>query len=132
MTKPIQNQTKNDIVYIGVDELVDLIKLLSHARLTQSYLRDLAYRSVETSRMMSNDEKAHLIGGVKDILEFAETFDDVMQNGKVKVQDMQDDMNSYFDDWTDIPEEDYTDEDWEQLDKDTISNDAYSRWEHLK
>ena len=81
---------------------------------------------------MSNDEKAHLIGGVKDILEFAETFDDVMQNGKVKVQDMQDDMNSYFDDWTDIPEEDYTDEDWEQLDKDTISNDAYSRWEHLK
>jgi hypothetical protein len=132
MTKPIQNQTKNDIVYIGVDELVDLIKLLSHARLTQSYLRDLAYRSVETSRMMSNDEKAHLIGGVKDILEFAEAFDDVMQNGRVQVEEeypnIQDEMNSYFEEWTD----DMTDEDWEQLDKDTISNDAYSRWEHLK
>ena len=92
---------------------------LQEALETRRELDKAKYHSMELAWALSNTDIAPYTGGVKDIVEFANDFDPTMQNGKIVASDIYDD------------DEQMTPEEVAQLDKDTISNDAYSRWEHL-
>tara|TARA_R100001460_G_scaffold95977_1_gene138255 strand:- start:6908 stop:7276 length:369 start_codon:yes stop_codon:yes gene_type:complete len=121
MVRPNNNQNNNNDneVLISTDEYLQLGVDLQEALDTRRELADVEYHSMELAWALSNTDIAPLVGGVKDIVEYANDFDPTMQNGKIVASDIYDD------------DEQMTPEEVAQLDKDTISNDAYSRWEHL-
>lgn len=125
MVRPTNNQNNdnNNEVFISTDEYLQLGVDLQEALETRRELDKAQYHSMELAWALSNTDIAPYTGGVKDIVEFANDFDPTMQNGKI-VSDTR-----FSDIWDDG--EQMTPEEVAQLDKDTISNDAYSRWEHL-
>tara|TARA_A100001201_G_C4028237_1_gene182710 strand:- start:142 stop:516 length:375 start_codon:yes stop_codon:yes gene_type:complete len=110
---------KKTNVYLTNEQYVDMMARLQEAIDLLSVVRNVEYKSMELAWTLSNSDIAPYTGGVKDIVEFANDFDPTMQNGKIVASDIYDDG------------EQMTPEEVAQLDKDTISNDAYSRWEHL-
>ena len=110
---------KKTNVYLTNEQYVDMMARLQEAIDLLSVVRNVEYKSMELAWTLSNSDIAPYTGGVKDIVEFANDFDPTMQNGKIVASDICDD------------DEQMTPEEVAQLDKDTISNDAYSRWEHL-
>tara|TARA_B100000519_G_C14105355_1_gene373100 strand:- start:355 stop:729 length:375 start_codon:yes stop_codon:yes gene_type:complete len=120
------NNTKGELmdikktnVYLTNEQYVDMMARLQEAIDLLSVVRNVEYKTMELAWTLSNADIAPYTGGVKDIVEFANDFDPTMQNGKIVASDIYDD------------DEQMTPEEVAQLDKDTISNDAYSRWEHL-
>ena len=110
---------KKTNVYLTNEQYVDMMARLQEAIDLLSVVRNVEYKSMELAWTLSNSDIAPYTGGVKDIVEFANDFDPAMQNGKIVASDIYD------------YNEEMTPEEVAQLDKDTISNDAYSRWEHL-
>ncbi len=110
---------KKTNVYLTNEQYVDMMARLQEAIDLLSVVRNVEYKTMELAWTLSNADIAPYTGGVKDIVEFANDFDPTMQNGKIVASDIYDD------------DEQMTPEEVAQLDKDTISNDAYSRWEHL-
>ena len=110
---------KKTNVYLTNEQYVDMMARLQEAIDLLSVVRNVEYKSMELAWTLSNSDIAPYTGGVKDIVEFANDFDPTMQNGKIVASDIYD------------YNEEMTPEEVAQLDKDTISNDAYSRWEHL-
>tara|TARA_X000001382_G_scaffold24254_1_gene15103 strand:- start:193 stop:519 length:327 start_codon:yes stop_codon:yes gene_type:complete len=107
MVRPNNNQNDNNDneVLISTDEYLQLGVDLQEALDTRRELGKAELHSMELAWALSNTDIAPYTGGVKDIVQYANDFDPTMQNGK-------------------IVDEDYFHED-------EVSNDAYSRWEHL-
>ena len=101
------------------NQYLALLSGLQFAKDTKQFMAKADYNNAELCWTLSNSDTAPYVGGVKDIAEYAETFDPTIQNGKVVAND----KNWYAD---------YTKQELEQLDQDSASDDAYSRWDHLK
>tara|TARA_R100000008_G_C3562699_1_gene157189 strand:+ start:642 stop:1034 length:393 start_codon:yes stop_codon:yes gene_type:complete len=122
----ILSSNTNNKAILTRDEY-DALKLqVGAARQTKQDLKEAAHDTVELSRAISNDDKASYIGSAEevmtyndpqDVLYFAESYDSVMQNGKIIARD------------TDKYNQDV---DYDQLDRDTQSDDGDSRYYHLK
>ena len=88
------------------NQYLALLSGLQFAKDTKQFMAKADYNNAELCWTLSNSDTAPYVGGVKDILE-------VVANDK---------------DWY----ADYTKQELEQLDQDSASDDAYSRWNHLK